>query len=80
MTRLLASTIIAAGLAAGVSFAGTAPAKAADWMAGEFAKKNIQVQRAGDTLRGTDKDGADFTISFEPAGDASKGEVRIVKN
>lgn len=57
-----------------------APAKAADWMAGEFAKKNIQVQRAGDTLRGTDKDGADFTISFEPAGETSKGEVRIVKN
>ena len=59
-----------------------APAKAADWMGGEFAKKNIQVQRAGDTLRGTTKDGDAFTIQFLPDGAngaSAKGEVLITK-
>lgn len=56
-----------------------APAKAADWMAAEFAKKGTKVTRTGDTLAGRDKDGADFTVRFEPDGNASKGEVRIVK-
>src|SRR5262249_12104127 len=41
-----------------------APAKAADWMAAEFAKKGTQVTRTGDTLAGRDKDGADFTVRF----------------
>ena len=57
-----------------------APAKAADWMAGEFAKKNIQVQRAGDTLRGTTKDGDDFKIDFGPDGANAKGKVTITKS
>jgi hypothetical protein len=56
------------------------PAKAADWMAGEFAKKGVKVTRTGDTLAGTDKDGADFTVRFDPDGGASKGQVRIVKS
>ncbi|SKB40920.1 hypothetical protein [Sphingopyxis flava] len=55
-----------------------APAKAADWMAAEFAKKGVKVTRDGDTLAGTDKDGDDFTIAFNPDGAASKGEVRII--
>ncbi len=55
-----------------------APAKAADWMAAEFAKKGIKVVRKGDTLAGTDKDGDDFTIDFNPDGKATKGDVRIV--
>ena len=55
-----------------------APAKAADWMAAEFAKKGIKVTRDGDTLAGTDEDGDDFTIRFGPDGATSKGEVRIV--
>ena len=55
-----------------------APAKAADWMAGEFAKKDIKVTRTGDALAGTDKDGDDFTINFAPDGANAKGEVRIV--
>ena len=54
------------------------PAKAADWMAGEFAKKSMTVTRTGDTLAGTDKDGDDFTIAFAPDGANAKGEVRIV--
>ena len=56
------------------------PAKAADWTAGEFAKKNIQVQRAGDTLRGTTKDGDDFKIDFGPDGANAKGKVTISKS
>ncbi|QNO25384.1 hypothetical protein EEB18_011235 [Sphingopyxis sp. OPL5] len=54
------------------------PAKAADWMAGEFAKKSIKVSRTGDTLAGTDKDGDAFTVAFAPDGANAKGEVRIV--
>lgn len=57
-----------------------APAKAADWMAGEFAKKGVKVTRSGDTLAGKDSDGADFTISFGPDGKTAKGEVVIVKS
>ena len=56
-----------------------APAKAAEWMAGEFAKQAIKVTRTGDTLAGKDKDGADFTIKFGPDGANSKGEVLITK-
>src|SRR3546814_11570645 len=33
-----------------------APTKAADWMAGEFAKKGDKVTRSGDTLAGKDKE------------------------
>ncbi len=57
-----------------------APKKAADWMAGEFAKKSIKIARTGDNLTGTDKDGDDFTIAFAPDGTNSKGEVRVVSN
>jgi hypothetical protein len=57
-----------------------APKVAADWMGAEFAKKNIQVERTGTTLRGTDKDGDDFTISFVPDGANAKGEVVITKS
>jgi len=57
-----------------------APARAADWMAAEFAKKGVKVARDGDTLSGTDKDGDDFTIAFNPDGAASKGQVKIVSN
>ncbi|HWV60175.1 MAG TPA: hypothetical protein VN034_05955 [Sphingopyxis sp.] len=57
-----------------------APTKAADWMAGEFAKKGVTVTRSGDTLAGKDKDGADFTIKFAPDGANAKGEVLIVKS
>ena len=57
-----------------------APAKAADWMAGEFAKNGVKVTRSGDTLAGKDKDGADFTIKFAPDGANAKGEVLIVKS
>ncbi|MDR6833541.1 MULTISPECIES: hypothetical protein [unclassified Sphingopyxis] len=57
-----------------------APKVAADWMGAEFAKRNIQVQRTGTTLRGTDKDGDDFTISFAPDGANAKGEVVITKS
>lgn len=56
-----------------------APAKAADWMAAEFAKKGVKVTRTGDTLAGKDKDGADFTIKFGPDGANAKGEVVITK-
>lgn len=56
-----------------------APTKAADWMAGEFAKKGVKVTRTGDTLAGKDKDGADFTIKFAPDGANAKGEVVITK-
>lgn len=56
-----------------------APAKAADWMAGEFAKKGVKVTRSGDMLAGKDKDGADFTINFAPDGANAKGEVVITK-
>lgn len=56
-----------------------APTKAADWMAGEFAKKGVKVTRTGDTLAGKDTDGADFTIKFAPDGATAKGEVLIVK-
>jgi hypothetical protein len=57
-----------------------APAKAADWMAGEFAKKGVKVTRSGDTLAGKDKDGADFRINFAPDGATARGEVVIVKS
>jgi hypothetical protein len=57
-----------------------APAKAADWMAGEFAKKGVKVTRDGDTLAGTDQDGDDFTIRFGPDGATSKGQVKIVSS
>lgn len=57
-----------------------APTKAADWMAGEFAKKSVKVTRTGDTLAGKDKDGSDFTINFGPDGATSKGEVLITKS
>ncbi|QCB53135.1 hypothetical protein E5675_00860 [Sphingopyxis sp. PAMC25046] len=56
-----------------------APTKAADWMAGEFAKKGVKVTRTGDTLAGKDKDGADFRINFAPDGATAKGEVVITK-
>jgi hypothetical protein len=56
-----------------------APTKAADWMAGEFAKKGVKVTRSGDTLAGKDKDGADFRINFVPDGANAKGEVVITK-
>ena len=56
-----------------------APTKAADWMAGEFAKKGVKVTRTGDTLAGKDKDGADFRINFAPDGANAKGEVVITK-
>ena len=55
------------------------PTKAADWMAGEFAKKGVKVTRSGDTLAGKDKDGADFRINFVPDGATAKGEVVITK-
>lgn len=62
-----------------VSFSSPAtPAKAADWMAAEFAKQDTQVTRKGDTLAGKTEDGDDFTIRFDPAGTISKGEVLIV--
>ena len=54
------------------------PAKAADWMAAEFAKKGIKVTRTGDTLAGTAEDGDDFRISFAPDGTKAKGEALIV--
>ena len=57
-----------------------APTKAADWMAGEFAKKGVKVTRTGDTLAGKDKDGADFTIKFGPDGANAKGDVVITKS
>lgn len=66
-----------------VKFGFTAPAApkvAADWMEGEFAKKKIKVSRSGDTLTGTDKDGDDFTIRFDPDGANAKGEVLITKS
>lgn len=56
-----------------------APTKAADWMAGEFAKKGVKVTRTGDTLAGKDKDGADFRINFAPDGANAKGAVVITK-
>lgn len=56
-----------------------APTKAADWMAGEFARKGVKVTRTGDTLAGKDKDGADFRINFVPDGANAKGEVVITK-
>ena len=56
-----------------------APAKAADWMAAEFAKKGVKVTRTGDTLAGTDKDGDAFTIDFAPDGATAKGKVLITK-
>src|SRR5690606_30162004 len=56
-----------------------APAKAADWMAGEFAKKGVKITRSGDMLAGKDKDGSDFRITFAPDGATAKGEVVIVK-
>ncbi len=65
-----------------IKFGFTAPAApkvAADWMAGEFAKKSVKITRTGDTLAGKGKDGEDFTISFGPDGATSKGEVRITK-
>ena len=57
-----------------------APTKAADWMAGEFAKKGVKVTRSGDALAGKDKDGSDFKINFAPDGTNAKGEVVIVKS
>lgn len=57
-----------------------APTKAADWMAGEFAKKGVKVTRTGDTLAGRDNEGADFRINFVPDGATSKGEVVITKS
>ncbi|WP_194954865.1 hypothetical protein [Sphingopyxis solisilvae] len=57
-----------------------APAIAADWMAGEFAKKGIKVTRTGDAIAGTAKDGDNFMIRFNPDGKASKGEVLISKS
>lgn len=56
-----------------------APTKAADWMAGEFAKKGVKVTRTGDTLAGKDKDGDDFRINFVPDGATAQGEVVITK-
>jgi hypothetical protein len=56
-----------------------APAKAADWMAGEFAKKGVKITRTGDRLAGRTKDGDDFTIDFAPDGAAAKGKVLITK-
>ena len=56
-----------------------APAKAADWMAAEFAKKGVKITRTGDTLAGTDKDGDAFTIDFAPDGATAKGKVLITK-
>jgi hypothetical protein len=56
-----------------------APTKAADWMAGEFARKGVKVTRTGDTLAGRSKDGDDFTIDFVPDGAAAKGKVLITK-
>src|SRR3546814_18885095 len=53
-----------------------APARAADWMTAEFAKKGIKDARDGDTLSGTDKDGDHFTIAFTPDGAPSKGPDR----
>ena len=57
-----------------------APTKAADWMAGEFARKGVTVTRSGDTLAGKDKNGGDFRINFAPDGANAKGEVVIVKS
>lgn len=54
------------------------PSKAADWMAGEFAKKGVKVTRSGDALAGVTKDGDDFAINFAPDGANTAGEVRIV--
>ena len=57
-----------------------APAKAADWMAGEFAKQGVKVTRTGDTLAGKTKDGEAFTINFGPDGANARGKVLIVKS
>ena len=57
-----------------------APAKAADWMAGEFTKKGVTVARTGDTLAGKTKDGENFTIGFAPDGANAKGKVLITKS
>ncbi|MBN8842419.1 MAG: hypothetical protein J0H88_04145 [Sphingomonadales bacterium] len=57
-----------------------APTKAADWMAGEFAKKGVKVARTGETLAGKTKDGDDFKIDFGPDGANAKGKVTITKS
>jgi hypothetical protein len=57
-----------------------APAKAADWMTGEFAKQGVKITRTGDTLAGKTKDGDDFTIDFGADGANAKGEVVISKS
>ena len=56
------------------------PARATDWMAGEFAKRKIRVTRSGDALTGKSEDGDDFTIRFNPDGANAKGEALIVSN
>lgn len=56
------------------------PAKAADWMAGEFAKKGTKVARTGDVLAGKTRDGDDFKIDFGPDGANAKGQVTITKS
>lgn len=56
----------------------TTPAKAAAWMAGEFAKQKVRVTRSGDTLTGKSEDGDDFTIRFSPDGANAKGEALII--
>ena len=56
-----------------------APAKAADWMAAEFAKKSVKVTRTGETLAGTTADGDDFRIDFGADGANTRGKVVITK-
>lgn len=57
----------------------TAPTRAADWMASEFAKKGVTVTRTGNTLTGKSKDGDDFMIDLGPDGATAKGKVKITK-
>lgn len=57
-----------------------APADAAvvaDWYQQEFARKNIGVQRQGETLTGKTGDGDDFTLAMTPSNDGASGQLNI---
>lgn len=43
----------------------------------EFRKKGVEAALAGNTISGRSKDGSDFTIDVDPAGNGSQGKIVI---
>ncbi|MEO1045512.1 MAG: hypothetical protein AAFX04_08750 [Pseudomonadota bacterium] len=64
-----------------VSIRFTAPADAdsvADWFVSKMSEDGATARRNGNRIIGKTNDGEDYTITLEPSGDSTRGELRIL--